>query len=263
MKKFFICLLVCTLLFSSFCLFASAEEEPTFVFHVNGVNGKIGGEDAYIFTTQEAYDNGNPHWAITILLEVQANGLLKVKQDGFPGGGSIPSVKIGDGVVALVVHSAESNVEAKDQYPNVEEKLAALATKAGMYIVLDGIDLEAGTGSGTASLYATAPEVSAENSPEAPSDEPSSEESSTEEPSSEAVETSSEEQSSAAPSEEPSKAESAPAESSAPVSDGSQASSGSSEAPSGGTSTTAIVIIVVAAVALIAAVVAIILKRKK
>ena len=262
MKKLCALFLVCILLFSAFCLIASAEEDPVFVFHVKGVNGKISGEDAYLFTTQDAYDTGNPQWGVTILLEVQANGLLKVQRAGFSGGGSVPSVTIGDGVVALVVHSSSSDMGQISQYPNVEEKLAALEAKEGMYIALDGIDLKAGTGSGTASLYATAPSViPSDESSEEPSDEPSSEEPASEEPSSEAAETSSEEPAAEDSSVEPSEAAPSSEAPSAPASaDSSEVSAATS---SDGISTTAIVIIVIAAVVLIAAVVVIVIKRKK
>lgn len=261
MKKLCALFLVCILLFSAFCLMASAEEDPVFVFHVKGVNGKISGEDAYLFTTQDAYDTGNPQWGVTILLEVQENGLLKVQRDGFSGGGSVPSVTIGDGVVALVVHSSSSDMGQISQYPNVEEKLAALEAKEGMYITLDGIDLKAGTGSGTASLYATAPSViPSDESSEEPSDEPSSEEPASEDPSSDAAETSSEEPAS----EEPSEAETSSEAPSAPASaDSSVAASDVSEESPDGTPVVAIVIIVIAAVVLIAAVVIIVIKRKK
>lgn len=261
MKKLCTIFLACALLCSAFCLMASAEE-PTWVFTVNGVNGKISGEDAYIFTTQEAYEAGNPNWAVTLLLEVQDNGMLKVKEAPIQGPGSVPEgVKLGNGVVALVVHSAGSDISAKDQYANVESKLAARDATAGMYIVLEGIDLDAGTGSGSASLYTTAPEgLPADD----PSDEPSSEEPAPEETSSETVETPSEDASVAESSEASSEpATSAPESSTQTSSDVSAASSNSSEASSDGVSTTAIVIIVIAAVVIIAAVVVIVIKRKK
>lgn len=278
MKKLCVVFLACALLFSVFSLMASAEEEPTWVFNVNGVNGKIAGEDAYVFTTQEAYEGGNPNWAVTILLEVQDNGLLKVKQAPIQGAGSVPAeVKIGNGVVALVVHSAGSDAAAKDQYANVESKLAARDATVGMYILLDGIDLDAGTGSGTASLYATAPTVTPADDPsdepseepsEEPSDEPSEEPS--DEPSSEdPAPESSEPDSASEPAEgstdaESSMPESSTPESSAPVSsEESAAPTENGDDSSDEGSIIPIVVIVIAVVAIVASAVVVVIKRKK
>lgn len=267
MKKLCTLFLVCALLLSAFCLIAAAEE-PTYVFTVKGVNVGITGEDAAVFTTQEAYEAGNPNWAITLVLEVLDNGTLKLKQAPVVGAGAVPAdVKIGDGVVALVVHSAGSDISAKDQYANVEGKLVAKEATAGMYIVLDGIDLDAGTGSGSASLYANAPEGTPAGDPsDDPSDKPSSEDPASEDTSSETGTESSEVEPSADPADESSETVtssqgvSAP-ETSAPTSaNSSDASSNESESPSG---VLFIVIIVVAAVVIIGAVVFIVIKRKK
>ena len=274
MKKLCVVFLACALLFSVFSLIASAEEEPTWVFDVNGVNGKIAGEDAYIFTTQEAYEGGNPNWAVTILLEVQDNGLLKVKQAPISGAGAVPDgVKIGNGVVALVVHSAGSDAAAKDQYANVESKLAAKEVTAGMYILLSGIDLDAGTGSGTASLYATAPTGTPVDDPsEEPSDEPSEEpsdepsEEPSEEPSSEdpAPESSEPDSASEPADAESSAPESSTPESSAPVSsEESAAPSENDDDSSDSGSIIPIVVIVIAVVAIVASAVVVVIKRKK
>lgn len=263
MKKLCTLFLVCALLLSAFCLIAAAEE-PTYVFTVKGVNVGITGEDAAVFTTQEAYEAGNPNWAITLVLEVLDNGTLKLKQEPIAGAGAVPAgVKIGDGVVALVVHSAGSDISAKDQYTNVEGKLAAKEATVGMYIVLDGIDLNAGTGSGSASLYVNAPEGTPAGES---SDDPSSEDPASEDTSSETGTDSSEVEPSADPADESSEAAtssqgaSAP-EASAPTSaNSSDASSNESESSSGGIF---IVIIVVAAVVIVGAVVFIVINRKK
>ena len=107
MKKILTVTLAFVLAFSAFSLLAVSAEtgEPLCVFNVKGVNGMIGGEDCVLFTTQDAYNSGNPNWAITILLEVKDDGTLVVKEKAIAGQGAVPAgVKVGDGVVALVVY---------------------------------------------------------------------------------------------------------------------------------------------------------------
>lgn len=140
-------------------IFASAEGEPAFgegavfVFDVKAVNGVIEGEDCVICTTQEAYDACGPDWSVTILLQEQEDGKFLVVRPPYTAYGDVPELTVGDGTIALVVHSAAWDLSMAEEYPNVEAKLAAEAVRVGMCFMLDGIDLAEGTGSGRAALY--------------------------------------------------------------------------------------------------------------
>lgn len=140
-------------------VFASAEGEPAFgegaifVFDVKAVNGVIDGEDCVICTTQEAYDACNPDWAVTILLQEQEDGGFLVVSPPYTAYGEVPELTVGDGIIALVVHSAAWDLSMAEEYPNVEAKLAAEAVRVGMCFLLDGFDLAEGSGSGKAALY--------------------------------------------------------------------------------------------------------------
>lgn len=294
MKKILTVILACVLALSAFSLLAVSAEtgDPIYVFNVKGVNGMISGEDCVLFTTQDAYNSGNPNWAVTVLLEVKDDGSLVVKEKAIAGQGTVPAgVKVGDGVVALVVHSAASKVEDKGTYANVEAKLAAQEADVGMTVVLDGIDLENASGEGTATLYpagaggaggtssadssadssAASSETSSEASSEASSaassevsSETSSAASTSSETSSAVSETSSE--ASSAVSSEASSAASSDAASSAASSatQSSLAASSETSEASDGLSGGVIAIIVIAVVVVVAAVVAIVVvKRRK
>lgn len=290
MKKILTVILACVLALSAFSLLAVSAEtgDPIYVFNVKGVNGMISGEDCVLFTTQDAYNSGNPNWAVTVLLEVKDDGSLVVKEKAIAGQGTVPAgVKVGDGVVALVVHSAASKVEDKGTYANVEAKLAAQEADVGMTVVLDGIDLENASGEGTATLYpagaggaggtssadssAASSETSSEASSEASSaassevsSETSSAASTSSETSSAVSETSSE--ASSAVSSEASSAASSDAASSAASSatQSSLAASSETSEASDGLSGGVIAVIVIAVVVVVAAVVAIVVvKRRK
>lgn len=260
MKKILSLALVCVMLLAVGAMAVSAED-AIFVFDVKGVNTAIGGEDAVICTTQDAYDNCNPKWAITVPCKVISANVMQVAGEAIVGSGSVPSVTVGNGTVVLVVHSSTSNTELADQYPNVHAKVAAMNVRAGQYFTLSGIDLEAGTGSGTATLNEpVAPAESSEEpveSSEEPSEEPAESSEEPVESSEEPVESSEEEvteEPSADESVEESKEESkeAPAE-----------SAEESKAEDGGSSTTTIVLIAVALVVLIGVVCFFVIKGKK
>lgn len=198
----------------------TVSAESVFDFEIASVNGVIGGEDAVICTTQEAYDNCNPKWAISVVCDVLGPNLLQVREEAIAGQGTVPSVNVDEKTAVLVVHSSTSDTALADQYPNVFAKNAAMAVKVGQYLSLDGIDLEAGTGSGVASLTdekpsddpgdETSEEAPAESSEETPAE---SSEESVEESKAESVEASKAEsaEESKAESAEASKAESAEA----------------------------------------------------
>lgn len=163
MKKTFTSLSVALAFVMAFsccaAIFASAEGKPAFgdgalfVFDVKAVNGVIEGEDCVICTTQEAYDACNPDYAVTLLLQEQEDGTFSVTSLPYFANGELPELTVGDGIVALVVHSAAWDLGMAEEYPNVTAKLAAQAVRMGMYFLFDGIDLAQGTGSGKAALY--------------------------------------------------------------------------------------------------------------
>lgn len=111
------------------------------------VNGMIGGEDITICTTDDAYANCNPKWAITIVAQKQSNGLYKATADAIVGRGEVSAdVKLGNDTIAIVVHSSSSKVS--DGYANTVGKVVALSVKTGDLFKLEGIDLTNGTAAG-------------------------------------------------------------------------------------------------------------------
>ncbi|MBQ0092055.1 MAG: hypothetical protein KBS45_01845 [Clostridiales bacterium] len=253
MKKILSITLVCVMLLALGALAVSAEE-PVYVFEIRTVNEHIKGEDAVLCTTQDAYDNCGPGWAITVLCDVVSENVLKVKDKPIVGKGELPQAAVGNGVVALVVHSATSDTAKSDQYPGVFAKVAAMQIEKGQFLVLEGIDLAAGTGAGKATLVNELPGDISVDEPVESSEEPAA---SSEEPteSSEEPATESSEEPAATSSEAP--AAESEAESVAP------AESEEENKEEGGLSAGTIALIVAAAVVVIAAVVFFVLKGKK
>lgn len=254
MKRILSVLLVCVMLLAIGALAASADE-PVYVFEIRTVNEHIKGEDAVLCTTQDAYDNCGPGWAITVLCDVVSENVLKVKDSPIVGKGELPKAAVGNGVVALVVHSATSDTAKSDQYPGVFAKVAAMQIEKGQFLVLEGIDLAAGTGAGKATLVDKLPGDISVDEPVESSEEPAA---SSEEP------TESSEEPAAESSEEPAAASSeAPAEESKNESAAPAESTEASEEEDGGLSAGTIALIVAAAVVVIAAIVFFALKAKK
>jgi LPXTG-motif cell wall-anchored protein len=108
---------------------ASVEVPYGFTWEVNYVDGKIGGEDVTICTTDDAYKACNPNWAITILLEKQEDGTYVAVQNAIITPGSANAITVGENQIALVVHSSASNPEAG--YENWTGKVVAMSVKAG------------------------------------------------------------------------------------------------------------------------------------
>ncbi|MBQ0110004.1 MAG: discoidin domain-containing protein, partial [Clostridiales bacterium] len=100
---------------------------------IDDVNGTIGGEDTTLIDNDEAYAGCNPNWAITLYLEKQSDGKYIALRDAIvtPGSAANAGITLGDGKVAFVVHSASSNPDDADKYPNWEAKVAAVAVKEG------------------------------------------------------------------------------------------------------------------------------------
>ena len=187
-KRILSLLVVATMLFSSFAILAvpagavywsegdyeiadngnySANHAWGYTFTIDDVNGKIGGEDGTIVTTEEAYRAANSNWAAHALLAPTgvANEYEVVKTLSYSGGadkGLEAGINFADGKICMLIHSSASYpVYAEDgvtvKYPNWEQKVAclALANTIGAKITLSGIDLEAGTcENGTATVEA-------------------------------------------------------------------------------------------------------------
>ncbi len=107
-----------------------------YLFEVNYVDGTIGGEDATIVTSSDAYSACNPNWAITVHLAPAGDLYEVVQVIATPGAGA--TLDLGEGELALVVHSASSQPEENGiAYANWASKVAALALKAGDKIYID------------------------------------------------------------------------------------------------------------------------------
>ncbi|MBQ3154408.1 MAG: discoidin domain-containing protein, partial [Clostridia bacterium] len=116
----------------------SCEVPYGYTWEVDYINGKIGGEDVTICTTQDAYNACNPNWAITIYAELQEDGTYVALKNAIvtPGSAAGAGISIGEGQIAIVVHSSASNPDAGD-YPNWLGKVVAMSVKAGDVLVVD------------------------------------------------------------------------------------------------------------------------------
>lgn len=116
-----------------------------YVFDIEDINGTINGEDATILTSADGLSNCGL-WAIWFVAEkVEGSSAYKAVTNGAGMGGAAPSVTLEADQIIVVVHSASSNPNDAETYPNWEDKVACLAIKVGDYLKLDGIDLAAGT----------------------------------------------------------------------------------------------------------------------
>ncbi|MBO5734927.1 MAG: discoidin domain-containing protein [Clostridia bacterium] len=112
-----------------------------YTWTVNYVDGKIGGEDVTVCTTDDAYKACNPNWAITVLLEKQADGTYVAVQDAVVTPGNADKVTVGENQIALVAHSAYSNPNGT----NWQGKVVAMSVKAGdvFNVDLEGLTVTA------------------------------------------------------------------------------------------------------------------------
>lgn len=144
MKKLSL-LIAIFVVFSLAVINVSAEVNPNgYVFNIKAVNSSHSGEDNILFTTQDAAENGNLKWAISVVLELVETNVYKVKEV-ITGAGEVPTISLKKNDIVLGAHSSTSKVEMADEYPNVMSKLVAGALEKGMYIKLSGIDLDAMT----------------------------------------------------------------------------------------------------------------------
>ncbi len=111
-----------------------------YTFRVDKVNGAISGEDSTISTSKEVFEKCNPMWAITIFLKKLGDNKYEALKSVF-GEGGIPEFTWAEDTIALTIHSATSDPKQADKYPNWEQKVAAVAVKAGDVIVLNNVDL--------------------------------------------------------------------------------------------------------------------------
>lgn len=148
MKKIATIVLSALLIFSLASIFASAENTVNpdgFRFDIKAINGSISGEDGIIITSQDAIANANLKWPVIIICEKVSDGVYKVKQDPIVPLGTVPEITLNQNEIIIAIHSSTSDLSMKDTYKNVEQKLAALNVKAGMYFTFEGIDLVNGT----------------------------------------------------------------------------------------------------------------------
>lgn len=102
-----------------------------YTWTVNYTNGSLVGEDVTVVTSAEAYAACNPNWAITAILEKQADGTYVAVSDATAGTGTLSPITLGENQVALVVHSSSSKPAEAETYPNWIGKVAAVAINAG------------------------------------------------------------------------------------------------------------------------------------
>lgn len=137
-----------------------------YVFDIEDVNGQISGEDATILTSAEGLSKCGV-WAIWFVAEkVEGADAYKAITNGAGMSGAAPEVTINDNQIIVVVHSSSSNPNDAELYPNWEDKVACLAVKSGDYLVLNGIDLAAGTCTNGTITVVTAEDIGADPSTE-------------------------------------------------------------------------------------------------
>ncbi len=109
-----------------------------YVWEVDYIDGVIIGEDVTICTTVDAYNKCNPKWAITNILQKQANGTYVAVRDSIVGSGSIPVIDLLEDQIAFVVHSAGSVPEnCLGSYENWVGKVVAVSVKKGDIFEID------------------------------------------------------------------------------------------------------------------------------
>ena len=107
-----------------------------FTWDVDYKNGTHQGEDVTICDSLDAYNNSNPKYAISLILEKQADGSYLAVQDAIVGKGSVPAITLGEGQIVLVVHSSASNPD-NEAYDNWLGKVVAMSVKTGDKFFVD------------------------------------------------------------------------------------------------------------------------------
>jgi len=149
MKKILLLLVIALVVVSVSSVFVSAEDNTInpdgFKFNIDKINASIAGEDGMIITKQEAIEKANLKWPIVIVCEKVSDNVYKAKSDAIKTTGTAPALTLNANEIIIAIHSNTSDIKQKDQYKNVEQKVAAMNVKAGMYFKLEGIDVAAGT----------------------------------------------------------------------------------------------------------------------
>ena len=131
-----------------------------YVFRIDKVNSALSGEDSTVITSGNPVSTAGSKWAIWFAAAEVGENVYKVITDGAAMGGNWPEYTPEDNQVVFVIHSSTSNPDNAGQYPNWEDKVAALAVKAGNFLALTGVDLASGTVSeGKLSVTATQEEA--------------------------------------------------------------------------------------------------------
>ncbi|MBR0231201.1 MAG: hypothetical protein IJQ53_03140, partial [Clostridia bacterium] len=121
-------------------------------FRIDKVNGVIGGEDSTIITNADAYNACNPNWAISVpLKKLEDNkyevleGTLEAPMRDSSWTPASANFDFSNGNIVMVVHSATSKkAEAEEKgYTNWQQKVVAIALKAGDVVTFTGVDLNA------------------------------------------------------------------------------------------------------------------------
>ena len=118
---------------------AAVEVPYGYTWTIDDINGTIGGEDATICTTQDAFNACNPNWAITLYLEKQADGTYVAIQDAIvcPGSATNAGIAVDEDHIAVVIHSATSDPNRESEYANWQAKIVAVSVKAGDVFEVD------------------------------------------------------------------------------------------------------------------------------
>ncbi len=126
-----------------------------YVFGVDSVNGTVN-ETVVVLNSQEAFDACASVWSIYILLNKVEENVYIAAEDAFVAKGSKPAYTLGEGDIVLVSHSSSSRPTDAETYPNWQDKVAAVAVKAGDYFTFSGVDFAAGTVAEGATVACTA-----------------------------------------------------------------------------------------------------------
>lgn len=163
MKKALIYFLILLIIGTMSIVITTAQEDETdidgFVFNIAAVDDEITAESGLILTSEDALANSMTGWSILIHCSKVENNLYVAKADVIEPEGEVPELSFEQGDIVIAIHSASSDMSEVDLYPNVPQKLAALQVKAGMYFILNNIDLsEKTSNNGTATLSLEPPD---------------------------------------------------------------------------------------------------------
>ncbi|MBO5915169.1 MAG: hypothetical protein J6Q72_07455 [Clostridia bacterium] len=124
---------------------ATYDTAVGYVFDIEDVDGQIIGEDATLLTSAEGIKKCSPWVTWFIAEKIDGSEEYRVVTDSKTMEGRYPNIKLEENQIIMVVHSASRHPDHAADYPNWQDKVAAMAVKKGDCLKLDGIDLEAGT----------------------------------------------------------------------------------------------------------------------